>query len=80
MELTHTTTEAIAVASYSLTRQFIRLLFAAGKLSEDEIRIFTEMAIDECEANPDTTLGLSAANLIRDFADSPHFQTGINPL
>lgn len=80
MELTHTTPEAITVANYSLTRQLVRLLFAAGKLSEEEFRIFTEMAIDECEANPDTALGMNAANLIRDFADSPHFQTGINPL
>ena len=80
MELTHSSLEAITIANYSLTRQLIRLLFAAGKLSEQEFRIFTEMAIDECEANPDATLGMSAANLIRDFADSPHFQGGINPL
>ena len=80
MQQTHTTTEAITVANFALTRQLIRYLFAAGKLTEHDVRIFTEMAIDECEACPDSTMGMSAANLIRDFADSPHFQGGIDPL
>ena len=80
MDMTHTTTEAITVANYALTRQLIRMLFAAGKLTEQELRLFAEIAIDECEACPDTVIGMSAANLIRDFADSPHFQGGIDPL